>query len=60
MKNLLYILVSVFIMTFLSSCTAEELPETNPSFQMETVDPNPPAETETEPPVVIVPPTKKP
>lgn len=60
MKNSLYILVSVLIMTFLTSCTAEELPETNPSFQMETVDPNLPVEAETEPPKTNIPPIKKP
>lgn len=59
MKNLLLILVSLLLLSFLSSCTAEELPETKPDFNMETLDPNNPKEGETDPPIIHIPPTKK-
>lgn len=54
MKNLLFILVSLLLLSFLSSCTAEELPETKTNFQMETVDPNS-SGGETDPPTLIPP-----
>lgn len=58
MKNLLFILVSLILISFLSSCTAEELPEIEPTINMETVDPNNPEEGV--PPVRTVPPIKTP
>lgn len=54
MKNVLLILVSLLLLSFLSSCTAEELPEIEPTLQMENGDPNNPG-GETDPPVVIPP-----
>lgn len=55
MKNVLFILVSLLLISFLSSCTAEELPEIEPNLEMENVDPIPPGEGETNPlnPVII-------
>ena len=32
--------MSLLLLSFLSSCTAEELPETKPTLEMENVDPN--------------------
>jgi hypothetical protein len=40
MKNVTFLLVSLLLMAFLTSCTAEELPETEPTLQMEVVNPN--------------------
>lgn len=60
MKNLLYIIAFALFLAFLTSCTAEELPENNHNIQLETVDPKTPIEEENIPPVVNVPPTKKP
>jgi hypothetical protein len=57
MKNVTFLLVSLLLMAFLTSCTAEELPETEPTLQMETSNPNTPKEGETDPPPVI--PTRK-
>lgn len=56
MKNILFLLVSLLLLSFLSSCTAEELPETEPTLEMENVDPTPPG-GETNPPPII--PTRK-
>lgn len=53
MKNVLFILVSLLLLSFLSSCTAEELPETKPTLEMENVDPIPPVEGMTEPPISV-------
>lgn len=53
MKNLFFILVSLILISFLSSCTAEELPEIEPTINMETVDPNNPGR-ETDPPPIII------
>jgi hypothetical protein len=45
--------VSLLLLSFLSSCTAEELPETKPTLEMENVDPIPPLEAEPLNPVII-------
>ncbi len=54
MKNILFILVSLLLLSFLSSCTVEELPETEPTLEMETVDPNAPKEGDTNPPPIVI------
>lgn len=59
MKNVLFILVSLLLLSFLSSCTAEELPETIKTHYKEGDDVTP-KEGETEPPIINLPPTKKP
>ena len=48
----------MLLLSFLSSCTAEELPETEPNLEMENVDTIPPVEGE--PPVRTIPPVKIP
>lgn len=48
----------MLLLSLLSSCTAEELPETKPTLEMENVDPIPPGEGE--PPVRTIPPVKIP
>lgn len=53
MKNLLFILVSLLLLSLLSSCTAEELPEPKTNFQMETVDPDNPGGESDPPPIII-------
>ena len=54
MKNVLLILVSLLFLSFLSSCTAEELPETIKTHYKEGDDVTP-KDGETDPPTVIPP-----
>ena len=58
MKNVLFILVSLLLLSFLSSCTAEELPVAEHTVQTDTVDPN--NSGEGVPPIRTVPPIKIP
>lgn len=51
MKNVFFLLVSLLLMAFLTSCTAEELPEIEPTLQMETGNPTTPEDGETKPPI---------
>jgi hypothetical protein len=55
MKNVLFLLVSLLLLSFLSSCTAEELPETEPTLEMETVNSTTPKDQEPvpNPPIII-------
>ena len=58
MKNVLLILVSLLLLSFLSSCTAEELPATEHTVQTNTIGDLPPKDQE--PPKINLPPVKNP
>ncbi|CAM4087574.1 hypothetical protein FLAN108750_09530 [Flavobacterium antarcticum] len=55
MKKLLYFLLSVVLLISISSCTAEELPETTKTLQGDAGDSNNSGAGETDPPTVIPP-----